>query len=75
MNQMCNARMYLKCNTYEEIEYVIMSTLKISRGKVITNNIAFSNSYHILLEFTHIWFRQILLKIERLDIFRSKSII
>jgi len=38
MNQMCNARMYLKCNTHEEIEYVIMSTLKISRGKVITNN-------------------------------------
>jgi len=60
MNQMCNARIYLKCNTYEEIEYVIMSTLKISRGKVITNNmgslmnIAFSNSYHILLELTHI---------------------
>lgn len=30
--------MHLKCNVHEEIEYVIMSTLKISRGKVITNN-------------------------------------
>lgn len=38
MNQMCNVRMYLKCNTREEIECAIVSTLKISRGKVITNN-------------------------------------